>query len=444
MIVILVLCRLTAAKAMPIPSASWNATRWHPLFCACQQQLLAYLARKTGSRDEARELAQETWLRLAQAGDGSPTQEAARAYLFATAKHLAVDRLRQRGVQQRGLDDWALLQPEAERDVADRAMYRQALQVVEQALAGLPERMRAVLLAHRLQGERQADIARRLQVSLNTVERDLMQADACLEAALLRWRGGDAGVEATKRRRRALGALLGMAGLGFGAWPAWRMWSGRVLWQGELASATGVQRRLELPDGSLVRVDAASRVVLTYRADGREASLLQGAAFFAVERDEARPFVVDAGPVRVTVLGTRFGVEREADAVLVQVESGRVQVAHGGAGRHLQLQAGQSLRVPLDGGTDAAWQAQPQPRPSTWREGELVFEQETLGRVVQRLVRYTPRRLLVQDDAAGLAISGHVRLAQAERWLRNLPRFAPVQVAVMEDGGLRIARRTGG
>src|SRR5258707_3434841 len=68
---------------MPTPSASWTAARWHQLFCACQQQLVAYLAGKTGSRDEAQELAQETWLRLADAPpqlpDGSsPTLEAAR------------------------------------------------------------------------------------------------------------------------------------------------------------------------------------------------------------------------------------------------------------------------------------------------------------------------------------------------------------------------------
>ena len=75
--------------------------------------------------------------------------------------------------------------------------------------AALPERMQAALLAHRLHGERQADIAQRLQVSLNTVERDLMQADACLEAALLRWRGGvEAGLQASSRKRRRLANIF--------------------------------------------------------------------------------------------------------------------------------------------------------------------------------------------------------------------------------------------
>src|SRR5258708_16180580 len=42
----------------------------------------------------------------------------------------------------------------------------------------------------------------------------------------------------------------------------------------------------------------SSRVALTYRADLRQAQLLEGAAFFAVARDAARPFVVEAGPLR--------------------------------------------------------------------------------------------------------------------------------------------------
>ena len=67
---------------MPSSLAPWSAQRWHALFCAHQPQLLAYLTGKTGSRDEARDLVQETWLRLAaapaQLPDGSsPSQEAA-------------------------------------------------------------------------------------------------------------------------------------------------------------------------------------------------------------------------------------------------------------------------------------------------------------------------------------------------------------------------------
>lgn len=433
---------------MPSSLAPWSAQRWHALFCTHQPQLLAYLTGKTGSRDEAHDLVQETWLRLAaapaQLPDGSSaSQEAARAYLFATAKHLALDHLRQRGVQQRSLQDWQQLQPPSASDVADQAMYRQALDLVAQVIAELPERMQAALLAHRLQGQTHAQIAQSLQVSLNTVERDLMQADACLEAALLRWRGDAQGTRqaaARRRRRGALGALLGAAGLACVGWPGWQMWQQRLLWQARLASGNGMQRSLDLPDGSQLRIDAASHVELRYRAGLREAQLLAGAAFFSVARDTARPFVVQAGPVRIRVLGTRFGVELEADAVLVQVESGQVRVERLGSDQQIVLEAQQSLQVPL-ADSEAAWQAQPQARPAAWRDGELVFDQQPLGQVVARLGRYSSRPLQIDAGAAQLAISGHVRIVLAERWLRNLPQLAPVQVKTQADGALLISLR---
>lgn len=435
---------------MPSSLAPWSAQRWHALFCAHQPQLLAYLTGKTGSRDEARDLVQETWLRLAaapaQLPDGSSaSQEAARAYLFATAKHLALDHLRQRGVQQRSLQDWEQLQPPSASDVADQAMYRQALDLVAQVITALPARMQSALLAHRLQGQTHAQIAQSLQVSLNTVERDLMQADACLEAALLRWRGDADGAQqaaARRRRRGALGALLGVAGIAAAGWPAWQLWQQRLLWQGSLASGTGMQRSLDLPDGSQLRIDAASHVELRYRAGIREAELLAGAAFFSVARDTSRPFVVQAGPVRISVLGTRFGVELGPDSVLVQVESGLVRVEQQGSHQQIVVEGQQSLQVPL-ADSAAAWQVQPQPKPAAWREGELAFDQQPLGQVIERLGRYSSRAMRIDDAAAQLPISGHVRIVQAERWLRSLPQFAPVQVQPQADGSLQITRRKG-
>ncbi|AHF93388.1 anti-FecI sigma factor FecR [Opitutaceae bacterium TAV5] len=60
---------------------------------------------------------------------------------------------------------------------------------------------------------------------------------------------------------------------------------------------------------------------------------LTGEAYFDVAHDEARPFVVEAGTLRITVLGTRFNVRAFADGTEARVAlvQGRVQVT--GAGR---------------------------------------------------------------------------------------------------------------
>lgn len=71
---------------------------------------------------------------------------------------------------------------------------------------------------------------------------------------------------------------------------------------------------------------------------------LKGEAYFAVQRDEARPFVINAGDVQVTVLGTAFTVAAydTSDIVEVRVRSGRVRVLAGADS--LVLNAGEHAR----------------------------------------------------------------------------------------------------
>lgn len=438
--------------------------------------LLRIATRSTGSRDEARELVHDTWVRLAEhaqagaafaeAGDGEPALRDVTAYLAVMAQHMAVDAQRRRQRLRQHADGAALreqMAPSHAPDVADTVMYRQALAVLECTLAGLPERVRSAFVAHRVHGERQPEIAARLGVSLNTVERDLIQAGACIEDALVRWRGGTvashSGFRAT--RRRGLGALLGLAGVGVGGalgWQQWLQWQGsQVQWQAQWRNPRGQQSRHALPDGSLIHLDADSQVHVAYYRHQRTVQLLRGAAFFEVARDTQRPFSVDAAHTRVTVLGTRFSVDvleraapgasgasREpATAVAVQVESGRVQVqAHGqgqgqggisrelGAGEGLRLQ-GDSVRPLTAGAHDTA----------AWRAGELVFSAEPLGDALARLSRYTPLVLQATDDAAVLPVSGRVRIARAGDWLQALPHALPVRVQVGAEGGWHVSRR---
>lgn len=426
--------------------------------------LLRVATRSTGSRDEAGDLVHDTWLRLAEhaqgAADEPPGQDAvnvaprdATAYLAAMAQNLALDAHRRRQRQGRYLGAEAVreqLAPSHAPDVADTVMYRQALAALEAALAALPERCRAVFVAHRVQGERQSDIAARLGVSLNTVERDLMQANDCIEDALHRWRGNSLASVRRTGRRRSLGTLLGLAGMGLGASVGWQQWQwyrhSHVQWQASWSSPHGRQVRHALPDGSGLWLDALSSAELQYFATRRTVQLAQGAAFFAVARDEDRPFTVQAAGLRVTVLGTRFGVEITprpdggAAQVSVQVESGRVRVERdadgAGAAFAHELAAGQGLQ--WRSGQDAP-QLLAQETAAPWRHGELVFADATLGEALQRLSRYTPLVLRSTPDVADLPLSGRVRIAQAQAWIRALPQALPVQVRPQADGGLLVA-----
>lgn len=420
--------------------------------------LLRMAARSTGNREDARDLVHDTWLRLAEharsgglCGNAELPRDAT-AYLGVMAQHLALDMHRRAQRLNRHVDEaaeQALLAPSHVPDVADAVMYRQALQVLESTLAGLPERTRQVFVAHRVHGDRQPDIAARLGVSLNTVERDLIQAGDCIEDALRRWRGGTATNARRAGRRRSLGALLGLAGLGAGgslAWHQWQAWRGsHVQWMAQWSSPRGRQTRHVLPDGSMLMLDALSRAEVRYFAQRRTVQLDQGAAFFEVARDPTRPFSVQAGSVRVVVLGTRFGVDITPLAgggrrVGVQVESGRVRVEPAPGMAALELVAGDSVRVEAG---DVQRSRAPADETASWRRGELVFEDATLGEALERLSRYTSVALAATPEAATLPLSGRVRIGQAGAWLEALPRVMPVRVRRHPAGAGWLVTRSG-
>jgi transmembrane sensor len=102
-----------------------------------------------------------------------------------------------------------------------------------------------------------------------------------------------------------------------------------VLPQPAAASPTAaVARDVRLADGSVATpLDDETRLTLRETSDRRVTiDLERGRGRFVVTPRPARAFVVNAGDVKVTVLGTIFRVERVADRIGVEVERGRVLV----------------------------------------------------------------------------------------------------------------------
>jgi RNA polymerase sigma-70 factor (ECF subfamily) len=153
-----------------------------------QRSLLRYLRDLLARREDAEEVAQETYVRLLRAGSAGRSEMHIRASMFRAATNLAYDRFRQR--RTRGLQDDAEFAelpdeaPQVERVVA----MEQALGVVERTLLALPPRCRQVFLLRTFHEWSYETIAERLGVSKRTVEREMQTALAACQREL---RGGE-------------------------------------------------------------------------------------------------------------------------------------------------------------------------------------------------------------------------------------------------------------
>ncbi|MCW0233700.1 MAG: FecR domain-containing protein [Ferrovibrio sp.] len=169
---------------------------------------------------------------------------------------------------------------------------------------------------------------------------------------------------------------------------------------------SGLPQRVNLPDGSLLLLDAGTAIDVDYRDGGRRIVLRRGRVLADVRPDTRRPFTITTASAAAQALGTVYSVAQRADGTSVAVREGEVLVIPKvGADPGTVLQAGQGMTV-VDG--------QPRAAPAedfAWAEGRLVFTDRPLNAVLADLDRYWPGLIWVRgDDLAALPVSGSYRL----------------------------------
>ncbi|MFC0684998.1 FecR family protein [Novosphingobium clariflavum] len=186
------------------------------------------------------------------------------------------------------------------------------------------------------------------------------------------------------------------------------------------ASRVGERRRLTLPDGSGLLLDASSRVAVDFSQAARRVVLEQGAARFDVRHDPARPFAVHTPHAAMLALGTSFSVDRLTRASELRVFSGRVRLDVPQRER-LEVAAHRWALIDDNGGQNEGGPRVTSGRfdPATradWQDDWLDADAMPLGFAVERLARYSPVPMRIADPRlARLTFSGRFRLDQPEQ-----------------------------
>jgi RNA polymerase sigma-70 factor (ECF subfamily) len=158
------------------------------IFIATRPALLRYLMLRGASADEADDILQEVYLKLA-AGDIGPVAEA-RAYLYRVTNNHFLDRRRSADRRARREEDWVAAHGEGGRDeqpsAEARIIAREQLAILQRVLDRLPERTRGIFRLFRIEGEPQRKIAADLGISVSAVEKHLTRAYEAIAAAKLR------------------------------------------------------------------------------------------------------------------------------------------------------------------------------------------------------------------------------------------------------------------
>lgn len=161
-------------QGSPTPDSASRTALIDKLFREHNHSLVRFLATRLASEQEAREVAQEAYVRLLQL-DQPGAIGFLRAFLFKTAVNIATDRLRHRQiVTSTSRREWFDLAINAPLDTQLAA--QQEVAVIESALTELPPRCREAFLLSRLGGIGTREIARRMRVTERMVRLYLAKA----------------------------------------------------------------------------------------------------------------------------------------------------------------------------------------------------------------------------------------------------------------------------
>lgn len=166
------------------------------LFQEHNEALIRFLALRLRSQQDAREVAQEAYVRLLKL-DQPGAVSFLRAFLFKTAANLAIDRIRREQTSRRlaqathFLDELSA-QPTPEQS----ANHAQELELVERLIDELPPKCRRAFLLHKVYGLDFPDIAKQMGLGERMVRvyviRAVLYCRAGLDAAR-EGKGGQAG-----------------------------------------------------------------------------------------------------------------------------------------------------------------------------------------------------------------------------------------------------------
>jgi RNA polymerase sigma-70 factor (ECF subfamily) len=154
---------------------------------AHEPMLRGWLQSRFGSRLPVDDVVQEAYVRVWRARQQGELQ-APKAFLFATARNLALDYLRRHHVcRTEGLGENALSDVLDERgDIPETVARNQELALLTEAIQTLPERCRQIFTLRTVYGMSQRDIGERLGISDRTVAAQLAIGTAKCTDYLLR------------------------------------------------------------------------------------------------------------------------------------------------------------------------------------------------------------------------------------------------------------------
>jgi transmembrane sensor len=174
--------------------------------------------------------------------------------------------------------------------------------------------------------------------------------------------------------------------------------------------------------------------ILTYpeRFTGNTREItLEGEAFFDVAADARKPFIIHAGALNTTVLGTTFNITAYKNSPLLSVTvlSGKVAVMDTLSQKSVTVLPNQKATFNPDKATLITSIADKPENAIAWSEGKLIFEETPLAEVAERLsYKYNVQIVLEGRNLSNCRFNGEFDTEPLEEILKIITTLTETKI----------------
>ncbi|TDE46578.1 FecR family protein [Flavobacterium rhamnosiphilum] len=183
--------------------------------------------------------------------------------------------------------------------------------------------------------------------------------------------------------------------------------------------------QIELPDGSKVWLNSATSLKFPTQFVGNQRVVsIDGEAYFEIQKDKKKPFIVKTETAAVTVLGTHFNVNSysEDDFFATTLVEGSVQLsASNPGGATMILKPGQKGSLFKDNNSSISVKEVDVYQEIAWKDGKFFFEKEKLGTIIAKLSRwYNVDFIFENQSVANYTFTGVAKKDQPVEYLLDI------------------------
>jgi len=197
----------------------------------------------------------------------------------------------------------------------------------------------------------------------------------------------------------------------------------------------GQKANIQLPDGSNVWLNSAGLLTYDNTYNKKERTVyLEGEAYFEVNKDKARPFIVKTNDISVEALGTKFDVKAYPDDnyVMATLMEGSIRV--NSASHSDVMEPNEKLKFTKSDGQFTKSVLLDADKNISWINNQLSFEQERLEDIAKLLERmYSIKIRFASENLKDIRFSGTLKDNNLENVLQLITLVSPIRYSLKND-----------